>query len=647
MQGGLSVLVTILPLSLVPTPWRSEGGVAATGACCRRPTPHPRLVTPRCRPIESVFSPAHDATQQRLAVADWATRRRASARSRPINLVTALTPAYDTTQRYAAADWAKNMRTMPGSDILRRISSPLLFNVFVTIVTCSIHVGVRAIPALPSLPHTLSGSALGLLLVFRTNAAYDRFWEARKQWGVVTSETRNMAGLACTFMTPQQALPILSLVAAFPVVFKSYLRGERETRRLKALLATQEAEALDQVINKPQYVLARLRQLSQASNALGVTEKEREVLLKSVGVLGECVSTCERIYNTPIPLAYSRHTSRFLVLYMNTLPLVLVNSLGWILLPVMATLCWALFGILEIGNLIEEPFTAIESPSFARPLLPLTEVCRTIRRDVRAIALYAELARQCGAPTLRKAKTYASIELPDNFRKIREVLGAEKEAEKAKADAKAGKRQAAEKAAAEKVEKAAAEKEAEKAAVAQAAAEAKAAAEEAAAVAVEAEAKAAAAAAVEAKVEAAKAEEAADEPTAGKEERKVADEKKKEAKKADKKAEEKKKEAKKADKKAQKSAEEAAKKLAAAEAKAAADAIAKAEAAAKEAEEAAAAAAAADDKGDTTEAEVIKVEATTAEAHEATGDEHAATDGRSEATPEVTEVEATLPDKKI
>ena len=136
-----------------------------------------------------------------------------------------------------------------------------------------------------------------------------------------------------------------------------------------------QVDALSAVVNQPQFVLSRLRQLGQASSVAGVTEKEREMLFKSIAVLGDCVSTCERIYNTPIPLAYSRHTSRFLVIYVSTLPLVLVGALRWVTLPVMLTVCWALFGILEIGNLVEEPFTAVvSSTSVLMHLLPLTEV---------------------------------------------------------------------------------------------------------------------------------------------------------------------------------------------------------------------------------------------------------------------------------
>ena len=119
-------------------------------------------------------------------------------------------------------------------------------------------------------------------------------------------------------------------------------------------------------------------------------------------------------------MADSRHTSRFLVLYVSTLPLVLVGSLRWVTLPVMVTVCWALFGILEIGNLVEEPFGAITDFA-ATPLLPLTEVCRTIRRDVRAIAQYSQLGREYMVPTIQVRPD--AVAVPESFRQLRRLIG--------------------------------------------------------------------------------------------------------------------------------------------------------------------------------------------------------------------------------
>ena len=350
-------------------------------------------------------------------------------------------PAYDTTVRYAAIDWARNMKTLPRSLVLQRIRSPLFFFLAVTSTVCGLNSFVAPLPQCSPVAHTLLGSALGLLLVFRTNAAYDRFWEARKSWSVVTSECRHLATLACTFMTAEQALPMLSLIAAFPVCLKNYLRGgseaaqKRDARRLKSLLLPEEAASLFAITNQPLYVLARLRALGQASVAAGVTEKEREVMFRSVSILGDCVSACERIFNTPIPLPYSRHTSRFLVLYVSTLPIALVHVFGWATLPVMAVVVWALFGILEIGNLIEEPFTSsIGNTDKTLYVLPLTEVCRTIRRDVRAISSYPTHSRAFNVPTIRR-KPSASMVPPENFPEMRKKAAEEKAAEKAEEEA--------------------------------------------------------------------------------------------------------------------------------------------------------------------------------------------------------------------
>ena len=74
-------------------------------------------------------------------------------------------------RRYAAVDWAQNLRSLPGSLILRRIKSPLLFNIGITSLICLLHSLYGPWPAGIALPHTLLSSALGLLLVFRTNAA--------------------------------------------------------------------------------------------------------------------------------------------------------------------------------------------------------------------------------------------------------------------------------------------------------------------------------------------------------------------------------------------------------------------------------------------------------------------------------------------
>ena len=118
-----------------------------------------------------------------------------------------------------------------------------------------------------------------------------------------------------------------------------------------------------------------------------------------------------------------------------------MHVFGWATLLVMAVISWALFGILEIGHLIEEPFTAsIGFDEKKLYVLPLTEVCRTIRRDVRAISFYARRGREFNVPTILR-KPSASAVPPDSFSQIRQMA--------ADAAAEAAAKEAADKEAAE------------------------------------------------------------------------------------------------------------------------------------------------------------------------------------------------------
>jgi len=81
-----------------------------------------------------------------------------------------------------------------------------------------------------------------------------------------------------------------------------------------------------------------------------------------VGSLGDSVANADKILRTPVPLSYSRHTSRFLTIWSGTLPLALVGQLGLVTLPVVAITCWCLYGIEEIGHLIEQPFVGDKTP---------------------------------------------------------------------------------------------------------------------------------------------------------------------------------------------------------------------------------------------------------------------------------------------
>jgi predicted membrane chloride channel (bestrophin family) len=101
--------------------------------------------------------------------------------------------------------------------------------------------------------------------------------------------------------------------------------------------------------------------------------------IESLNYLSNSLAICERILKQPVPLSYSRHTSRFLSLYLLALPFNLVTSLGWLTVPIISAVCWSFVSVQEIGHFIEEPFDK------ETQVIPLNQIVSVVRLDVSEI----------------------------------------------------------------------------------------------------------------------------------------------------------------------------------------------------------------------------------------------------------------------
>lgn len=134
------------------------------------------------------------------------------------------------------------------------------------------------------------------------------------------------------------------------------------TRDISACLLPYDKMVLARVRNKPLFIantLAREIRAIPTSDALDFSSRERLFLLAMVNDLSACIGACERIVQTPVPTQYARHTSRFLCLWIFTLPLLLLPEMGFWVVPAIACISWVLFGIQELGLQIENPFESI------------------------------------------------------------------------------------------------------------------------------------------------------------------------------------------------------------------------------------------------------------------------------------------------
>lgn len=232
-------------------------------------------------------------------------------------------------------------------------------------------------------PYEIAGAALSLLLVLRTNAGYDRWWEARKLWGAIVNQARDL--VVVSLANGPQDRPwreeIARWTAAFAHAVRRSLRGEREAPELAALLGAEEAARVAAAEHMPGYVSARIA--AQLAAALGreqisgfaflQADRDRALLLDHVG-------GCERILKTPLPRAYAVKIRQLVFVFLVTLPFALITRVGWLTPLVTILTAYPLLALDEIGVELQRPFSTASLNH-----LPLDELCATIERNLLAL----------------------------------------------------------------------------------------------------------------------------------------------------------------------------------------------------------------------------------------------------------------------
>lgn len=246
----------------------------------------------------------------------------------------------------------------------------------------------------PVLSGVVPSIVLGLLLVFRTNTAYERFWEGRKAWGTLVNTVRNLARQiwgAVAENKPEDRkakIETLRLLVAFAVSVKLHLRGESLNSELEALMSAERYQIL-QTMNHPPLEIAfwisDYLQLQHERNYLNTHQLSD--LLKLLDTMVDVLGICERILKTPIPVAYSIHIKQLLLLYCLSLPFAMVNDLHWWTGFVVGLISFAVFGIEEIGIEIENPF------GYDYNDLPLDTICTTMQRNIEDLITLAPCVR--------------------------------------------------------------------------------------------------------------------------------------------------------------------------------------------------------------------------------------------------------------
>ncbi|WP_430459517.1 bestrophin family protein [Thalassolituus sp. LLYu03] len=271
--------------------------------------------------------------------------------------------------------------------VVPRITPHLLVLALFTALVVFVHEQAWIVlPELSLAPFALLGIALSIFLGFRNNAAYDRWWEARKQWGEMVFEIRSLARSSETLLAreseQQQAgiwrRQLLHWCAAHCFALKGALRRENVDADLTRWLAADDVKQALTHQNVADYCLRRAgRTLGELYRAGKIDAVGLRILDEHLTRLSAVQAACERIAGTPLPFAYTLLTHRTAYLYCYLLPFALVAALGWYAVLFTLIVAYTFFGLDVLSQEMEEPFGREAND------LPLDALCRVNEISIR------------------------------------------------------------------------------------------------------------------------------------------------------------------------------------------------------------------------------------------------------------------------
>lgn len=223
--------------------------------------------------------------------------------------------------------------------------------------------------------HNLLGFVISMLLVFRTNTSYDRWWEGRRMLGSLTNVSRNFAIKLKSMKLPAGEIEFFTYaIPKYAFALKEHLREKQYFGKNSLLIAVDGGKHI------PNQVAASISSRVYELAAAGKISQEQLIILSGdVNQFTEICGGCERIKNTPIPYSYSAFIKKFIFVYVITLPFGWVFSLSYFVIPIVPFILYVLASLELLAEEIENPF------GYDANDLPVEEICNNIEKHVGEI----------------------------------------------------------------------------------------------------------------------------------------------------------------------------------------------------------------------------------------------------------------------
>ncbi|MFN8284479.1 MAG: bestrophin family ion channel [Chitinophagales bacterium] len=233
--------------------------------------------------------------------------------------------------------------------------------------------------------HSLLGLVLSLLLVFRTNTAYDRWWEGRRLWGQLVNTSRNLAiKLDAIFPADDHDNRTFyaETIGLYASVLSNHLASE-STRLLLDEIEHPELENIDEQAHHipNQVAMMMMNRTNELMNAKKIIPEHLLFINNELSSFTDVCGGCERIKNTPIPFSYNLFIKKFIFFYVMSFPYGFVFSLGYFVIPVLIFIFYVLVSLELIAEEIEDPFNRDPND------LPTNKIAENINKQVNEILL--------------------------------------------------------------------------------------------------------------------------------------------------------------------------------------------------------------------------------------------------------------------
>ncbi len=289
---------------------------------------------------------------------------------------------------YNPKDWFKLIVHFHKSDTFRVLLPTMLLLGGLTFLVCYIEKKYLTleIPAL-TIFHQILGFVISMVLVFRINTAYDRWWEGRKLWGSLVNTSRNLA-IKLNALVDKRDLEarhqLHQLISNFPFALKEHLRSNDTHEDIKFTEQLQET-TYKRVGHKPNFIVRQLTEyIVQLCQRYQRSPNDYLVLTDNLNQFSEISGACERIRATPIPYSYSIFIKKIIFIYVITMPVAFGLTIGYWSIPIVMIVFYAFASLELISEEIEDPFGTDSND------LPTDELSVKIKENVREILLSDE-----------------------------------------------------------------------------------------------------------------------------------------------------------------------------------------------------------------------------------------------------------------